>query len=218
MYKFRNILKKEKRIFLLFFIFIIFSFLFSTIFVYAESLDSDGDGWNDEIEGAYWTSVNNPKSYPLDTDGDLTLDNDSIDGKFLGDLDDDGDDLLDIYEDFMGSNSKDYSDVLSINILDTKYFLVDIQADGFYDKICNPTKGYYSDVVKENDMYLIDIDKDGVLDFSYQNGAISEYKTSIFDNIWLYVILIVVAIILIVLILFKTGIIYLYEEEYIVEE
>jgi hypothetical protein len=221
MYKFRNSLKKKKRVFLLFFSFIILCFLFSSVCIYAQSsevLDSEGDGYSDYMELSYETDPNDSKSYPLDTDGDGVPDEDSPDSKFLGDLDDDGDGLKDIYEEFLGSNPKDNSDVLSINISGVDYFLVDTLSAGFYDKICKPIKGYYSDLGKENNMYLIDIDNDCIWDFSYLNGEILEYKNSIFDNILMYAILIVVAIILIVLILFKTGIICFYEEEYIVEE
>jgi len=221
MYKFRKSLKKEKRIFLLFLSFIVFSFLFSSICIHAGSsdvLDSDGDGYSDAMEESYESDPNDQNSCPLDTNGDKIPDEDSTDHRYLGDSDDDNDKLGDVYENHVGSNPKDDSDVLSINISDINYFLVDIQADGFYDKICKPVKGYYSNLGKENDMYLIDINNDGTWDFSYQNGKVSEYSNSIFDNIWFYVILIIVAVILILLILFKTGIICFYEEEYIVEE
>jgi hypothetical protein len=69
----------------------------------------------------------------------------------------------------------------------------------------------------EEDVTLLDIDDDGSWDYSYNNGILVVYKES-FKIPWLYVIIAIIAIVLIVVsILFKKGIIYLYEDEYIDE-
>ena len=84
-------------------------------------LDSDGDGWDDEIEESYGTDPHNERDTPLDFDGDGIPDEDSSDGKYIGDTDDDNDALSDDIEDLLGSNSKNKADIITIEIFYTSF-------------------------------------------------------------------------------------------------
>jgi hypothetical protein len=222
-----NSKKKNNSLFLILYI-VIFLLFFSNSLVLAGDLDdsdTDGDGWVNNLEYSYGTSINNPESFPLDTDKDGIPDEDSPDGQFTGDTDDDNDGLIDIYEVFLGANSKDSSNVLLITIVETKYYLVDVEDDSLYNKICNPTTGFYNDVQYENNMILIDLNKDSSWDYIFNNGEILEYSIlsnfnilNNFKSIWIILLIFFILLIIIIIILIKLDIIYFYEEEYIVEE
>jgi hypothetical protein len=137
----------------------------------------------------------------------------------------DSDGLNDIYEDYLGSDYTDSTDVLTFTISDSNYYLVDVLKDGVYDNFCSPLNGYYSDVGYANNVPLLDYDGDEKWDYKYQNGQLVEYNrffddffNNYFNTIWFYIIVIVAVIVSIVLILFKKGILFLYEEEYIIEK
>lgn len=187
--------------------------LFVTILI---PLDVDGDGWTNEIEEAYETDPNDSNSYPVDTDNDGTPDYDSSDGSISGDTDDDNDGVPDSIEDQLGSNSKVSTDVTPIFIGETFYYLLNIDEDQMNEFLYIPSLGSYTTTSIEDGKLAIDIDADGSWDYTYLSGTVSVYKAPF---PWLYVIIaIIIAVIVIVFILFKMGIFYLYEEEYIVEE
>lgn len=178
--------------------------------------DLDGDGYNNELEEAYGKDPNDPDSHPLDTDGDGTPDGDSADGSYTGDSDDDDDGLTDIIEESLGSNSIDDSDVTILVIEQTIFYLVDTDEDGTGNVLYNTkTESQTNTNIEDGKIYL-DISGDGSWDYIYHNDILESY-TAPFP--WLYVILaVILAVVLILLILFKMGIFYLYEEEYVVEE
>ena len=91
----------------------------------SESKDSDSDGYTDDMELSYGTNPQEKNSFPLDTDKDGIPDDNSPDGKYIGDSDDDNDGLSDIIEIQLGSNPKNESDVAKISINGTEYYLVD---------------------------------------------------------------------------------------------
>ena len=176
--------------------------------------DLDGDGWINEVEIAYGKNPNDPNEYPLDTDNDGTPDNDSIDGRYTGDVDDDGDGLTDSIEESIGSNPKDNSDVETIFVENTIFYIVDTDNDNQWNILYNPGTGLKTKITNQNGVFYLDINGDGNYDYTYNNGLFVYRPFP-----WLQVILAAAGIILIIIaILFKTGIIYLYEEEYIVEE
>ena len=176
--------------------------------------DLDGDGWINEVEIAYGKNPNDPNEYPLDTDNDGTPDNDSIDGRYTGDVDDDGDGLTDSIEESIGSNPKDNSDVETVFVENTIFYIVDTDNDNQWNILYNPGTGLKTKITNQNGVFYLDINGDGNYDYTYNNGLFVYRPFP-----WLQVILTAAGIILIIIaILFKTGIIYLYEEEYIVEE
>jgi len=178
--------------------------------------DLDKDGWNNKIEESYKKDPKNPNDYPLDTDSDGIPDDNSDDGKYTGDLDDDNDGLSDLIEKLLGSNPKDNNDVLNIIILGKNYYLIDTNNDGdsniFYNSQTNiQTKTS----IKDGRIYL-DINNDKSWDYIYFKGIISKYEG---EFPWIYlIILFIIVPIAIVIILFKKGILFLYEEEYIKEK
>ena len=176
--------------------------------------DLDGDGWINEVEIAYGKNPNDPNEYPLDTDNDGTPDNNSIDGRYTGDVDDDGDGLTDSIEESIGSNPKDNSDVETVFVENTIFYIVDTDNDNQWNILYNPGTGLKTKITNQNGVFYLDINGDGNYDYTYNNGLFVYRPFP-----WLQVILAAAGIILIIIaILFKTGIIYLYEEEYIVEE
>ena len=183
------------------------------------SLDSDldDDGWSNEIEQAYGTSTEDPDEYPLDTDSDGYADDDSIDGSITGDLDDDDDFLYDEIEELLGSDPKDKSDVIRLFIEDIVFYCVDTDSDGFSDLLYNSVSGTTTVIKVENSVLYLDISEDGTADYTY-DGNVQKYEPP-FEIPWYYILIItIVVIILVIFILFKKGIIYLYQEEYVVEE
>ncbi|MDH7518068.1 MAG: hypothetical protein QHH19_07005 [Candidatus Thermoplasmatota archaeon] len=185
--------------------------------------DFDGDGYIDEIEFSYNTDFSNRSSFPLDTDGDGVPDENSNDGKYMGDEDDDNDGLVDNVELKLGSNPKDKSDVRTIGINTVDYYLVDITGDGIKDVFYNPLKNINTMVqVTRDGLYLIDFNGDNLWDYVYNPfyGTIAVYEEERFVELPMPLITVagvVAAIVLIIFILFKTGVIYIYQE-YVVEE
>jgi len=176
--------------------------------------DVDGDGYSYEIEEAYGKNPEDPNDYPLDTDGDRIPDDDSPDGSYSGDSDDDNDGLSDIYEETLGSNSKDSNDVIGIIIQGTTYYIVDTDGDGNSDILYNSQTNSHTKVKIENGLIYLDTTRDGSWDHTF-NGAVARYE----PFPWLYVSIgIILIVIIIIFLLFKKGILYFYEEEYVVEE
>ena len=178
--------------------------------------DIDNDGWLNEIEESYGSDPKNSNDYPLDTDGDGIADDDSIDGRYKGDLDDDNDGLYDLIEEELKTNPKNRLDVIYIEIKGTDYFLLDINNDGYSDILYNLITNTQSKTSIEFGRIYFDINKDGLNDYSYFRGSIYEFGGGF---PWVIAILsIILFSIIIVVLMFKTGILYLYQEEYIEEE
>lgn len=178
--------------------------------------DVDNDGWKNNIEIAYGTDPENPSEYPQDTDNDGIPDEDSPDGKYIGDADDDNDGLTDIVELSIGSNPKNTKDVISLFLNDKIFYLVDINNDGKSDVLYNLESNSKTKVKNQDDVVFLDINNDGIWDYIYsKDKGVVEYS----EFPWLYVILGVISTgLFIVFIMFKKGIIYFYEEEITVEK
>jgi len=193
-----------------------------TLAVNIES-DFDGDGYIDKMEFSYNTNFSNPSSYPLDTDKDGIPDEDSPDGKYQGDADDDDDGLNDIVELRLGSNTKDKSDVKIVEISSVNYYLVDITKDGVKDVFYNLIKNINTKIgITKDGLYLIDYDGNKLWDYIYDPfyGTIYNYEEESFIELPMPLIMVVgviIAVVLIIFILFKTGVLYIYQE-YVVEE
>jgi hypothetical protein len=180
--------------------------------------DLDGDGWTNDLEVAYGTNPEDPNEYPLDTDDDGVPDEDSIDGSYEGDSDDDNDGLSDEIEINLGSNPRNFNDVEFIVIESTVYSLVDTNGNGKTDLLYNTLTELRTKAKIENSATLLDINGNGEWDYTYDQGFLIIYKAP-FEIPWLYVILSIIGVtILILYILFKKGIFYFYEEDYVVEE
>ena len=188
------------------------------------SLDSDGDGWSDEEEESYNTSSDDPNDGPLDTDGDGIPDEGSEDGKYTGDTDDDNDGLDDETEETLGSDPKQSGDVDDLVIEEETSYLVDTDGDGTFDKYYNPTTELTTETeYTDEGKYLVNIDDDAEWEYVYDPalGAVTEYSVDTEEPSeevdWLTLvssILIIIAVIIIIIVaLFKTGYIYLEEEE-----
>ena len=178
----------------------------------SEQTDNDGDGWKNDIEESYGKNPEDSEDYPLDTDNDGTPDEDSLDGKYKGDTDDDNDGLSDVIEIKLESDSKNSDDVVSFIFKDNAYYIVKTSGNRYilYNAFNQKTtKARY-----ENSLYYVDFNGDGFYDYSY-DGVLKEY----FDIPWLYIILgLVISVIFILFLLFKKGVLFLYEEEIVVEK
>jgi len=180
-------------------------------------LDSDRDGWSDDLENSYGTDANNSDDQPLDTDGDGIPDNHSPDKKYVGDSDDDNDGLRDDYEKDLGSDPKDKTDVIKIQIENVYYFLVDTNADGKKDLFFNDYNQTSSKLgYGTNGTYLIDTNYDNIWDYIYdpESGDINTYKGQSTGSqdlplLAIAVITIVAVIILLIVYLFKIGYFYI---------
>jgi hypothetical protein len=133
--------------------------------------------------------------------------------------DTDSDGLIDAYENFLGSNYNDSSDVISILISDLYYYLVDTDQDNVSDVFFDASLYRYNDITITEGILYIDYNFDGEFDYTYDSD-LTHIEEQSFDIPWLYVILgiIIIVVILIIITLFKKGILYFYEEEYVVEE
>lgn len=178
----------------------------------SKPVDIDGDGWINEIEESYGKDPENSSEYPLDTDNDGTPDEDSLDGVYTGDIDDDDDGLSDVIESSLGSNSKSNKDSTALFVENTIFYLVRTNNDNYI--LYNIVNGKNTQVKYENNQYYLDINGDGRYDYTY-DGSLKSY----FDIPWLYIIVgVILLAIIIVFILFKKGILFLYEEEIVVEK
>ena len=172
-----------------------------------------------------WTSTGNYeiKTQAKDQYGLLSEWSEEFD--IVIELDTDLDRLSDNIEIQLGSNSNDPSDVTSIKIDEEEYFVISI-SDGsivFYNPFIESVS-----LMNPNDdgTYLIDENNDGTWNYIYNptEGSIINYETSVdtssLEIPWTIVGLtgVIAGIILTILILIKTGYIYLYEEEQQVDE
>jgi PKD repeat protein len=179
-------------------------------------LDSDRDGWSDDMEESYGTNATDPSDQLTDTDDDGVPDDDSPDGKYTGDSDDDNDGLEDQIEEMLGANSKIKSDVKNIDDVIAGGYLVDTDGNGQYDTFYNAISSIDTKIeVTDAGTYLIDTDGDGKWNYIYEpvSGDVTLYKEKSSVGVgvpWVIVIAIVVAaIIVIIAILSKTGYIYI---------
>ena len=148
--------------------------------------------------------------------------NDTATVDIIENTDDDDDGLSDIIETQLGSDPNDKSDVTSVVIDGTTYYMVDTNKDGQIDTFYNPGINKSTVLVLENGKYKIDMDGDGKLDHLYNpaSGETSVYKPEEDKGFpWIYIIIlvIIIVIILIIAVLFKTGFIYV-EKKYEAEE
>ena len=173
-------------------------------------LDSDNDGWSDDIEKSYGTDPNDETDKITDTDNDGIPDEDSPDGNYTGDLDDDDDGLDDLIEQELGSNSKNSSDVRNINSSIEGGYLIDIDCDGIYDKFYSSISKINTTVSpRNNGKYYIDTDGDGKWDYIYDpiTGTTTPYKEKKSEEFPLVTAIgvVVVCVVIIFIFLFKTG-------------
>ena len=194
-----------------------------------ESFDIDEDGWNNTIEISYGTNITDENDYPLDTDNDGIPDEGSLDNSYTGDFDDDNDLLDDAIELIIGSDPLDKSDVTNVKINDETHFLVDVNNDGEIDFFYNSNTKNSSIVIKLDNNILIDMNDDGFSDYAYDIyiGIVQKYvpshdivdkgRTSEFP--WTSLIITVgFIVVLIIFLLFRKGVFYVYEEEYEVDD
>jgi len=184
------------------------------------TLDTDGDGYSDDMETSYGTNATNATDYPTDTDGDGTPDEDSPDEKYTGDTDDDNDGLSDGVENAVGSNSKDPENktiFVEVSISGLTHYLVGINNDGTYDIFySSATSITTATTINADGKYLIDYNGDGTIDYIYDPATAQvtpyEPEEEFPWTIMLIGIVIVAIIILIIWSLFKTGYLYIEEE------
>jgi parallel beta-helix repeat protein len=185
-------------------------------------LDSDGDGWSDTYEHSYGTNSSDSSEYPVDTDGDGTPDEDSPDGNFSGDHDDDNDHLDDELEGVLGSNPRDDSDVKAVEIANTIHYLVDVDGDGREDLFYNSVSGINTPVEPTEDLVLIDYDGDSQWDYQYNfaSGKVEDYEKKRSDELPLILltVTVVLGIIVLLVILYTTGHLHVYKEYKVEEE
>jgi PKD repeat protein len=143
----------------------------ATTRAYIFNRDSDEDGWGDSEELDYGSDPFDSEDFPLDTDNDHIPD--SIDEN------DDNDGLSDIIEEKIGSNPKNKSDVLGINVKGATHFLIDVDMDGKSELFYNSRSGNTTEIkYKDNNEFLIDEDGDGKWDYVYNPayGTIVSYQ------------------------------------------
>ena len=179
------------------------------------AFDLDGDGYSDEMEDSYGTNATDPNEFPLDTDKDWIPDEDSEDGNYTGDPNDDNDGLNDEIEEELGSDPKNESDVKSIDSIEGGY-LVDTNGTGQYDTFYNATSGVTTNVTTDEDgNYLIDNDGDGECDFIYdpETGETTPYKKGVekpdeeppSTTTMIIIIVAIIVILAVIIVLFKKG-------------
>jgi hypothetical protein len=139
-------------------------------------------------------------------------------------VDSDSDSFPDACESQVGSSLNDPSDAQPIIINEIEHYIVypspGVQTALFY----NSTSRNSSTVGSiDETTFLIDDDNDGQWEYCYarSSGIVTPYedKPSITTEVpwWLVVVSLIIAVLLIVVVLFKMGILYVYEE-YTVEE
>ena len=96
------------------------------------------------------------------------------------------------------------------------HYLIDTDADQSFDTFYNSILILFTETSLIDGKIRIDMDNDGILDYPYSEGSISNFDDG-FPLIYVMISVIIIPIIVIA-ILFKKGIIFLYEEEYLEEE
>jgi len=173
----------------------------------SEQTDNDGDGWKNDVEESYGKDPEDPEEYPIDTDYDGIPDENSLDGLYSGDEDDDNDGLSDIIENSIGSDPKNNDDVLSFVFENNIFYIVKTNHNNYI--LYNSVNEKKTNAKYENGVYYIDINGDGIFDYSY-DGVLKEC----FNVPWLYVIIgLIISIAVVLFVLFKKGILFIYEEE-----
>lgn len=191
--------------------------------------DIDNDGWENDIESAYGTNVSDENDYPLDSDSDGKPDDDSLDGVYTGDADDDNDGLSDEIELSLNLDPLDKSDVKSVKIEGKTHFLIDYNNDSEMDSFYNSETKKVNNVYIDGKNIFIDVDDDGDSDYTYDKyiGIVQKYispqNTDEGDTTmgfpWsAFIITVIMVVFLVVFLLFKKGIFYVYEQECEVEE
>jgi len=148
---------------------------------------------------------------PEDYDGDGISDDE--------DPDDDNDGLDDEIETELGSDPKDETDVITIEIDEDTYYFVDTDGDGEIDTIYDPKTGESAKVTVEDGKISFDITGDGEPDYTYDipSGQIAEYKEKEEKPepfpLWLALLAIAIVAIIIIVVLFKMGYLYVEEEK-----
>ncbi len=173
--------------------------------------DEDNDGWSDIIEHFCGTDKNDPLSFPLDSDDDGLPDKTLNNITFDFDVDNDG--LEDLLELEIGSDPNDPTDVTKEEYDNNIYYLVDTNKDGKIDK-------YFVKYLAEN-LEPLDYEEgkktvESIYDkIKVQSSENKESGTNLFvlnSPFWI-IFVIAFVIIFLVFILFKTGVLYFYEEE-----
>lgn len=162
-----------------------------------ESVDTDGDGWSDEVEAHYGTDVNNVTDYPDDSDGDNWTDADEqqygtdsenatdypsdLDKDWIPnteDDDDDGDGIEDTVESGLGLNPLDADDVESLTCKGTAFFLIDKNQDGNFDYTYIHPSRLIPVSMQSPGIYRIDVNGDATWDCIYNDATeiISNYQ------------------------------------------
>jgi PKD repeat protein len=158
--------------------------------------DTDEDGWGDNEENKYSSDSNDSDDFPLDTDNDHIPD--EIDEN------DDNDGLSDIIEEKLGSDSKNDSDVLGIEIDNLIHFLIDTNKDGKSEIFYNSRTGNFTDLKNQGSgKYLLDFNGDGKWDYIYNSafGTISTYRKDKSSNFQFELIIILICLCLIIFVI-----------------
>jgi PKD repeat protein len=177
-------------------------------------MDTDGDGWSDVLEIAYGVSETDPNDKPSDYDNDGIPDEDSPDGTYIGDTDDDNDGLSDYYEELLGSDPKNDSDIIELTIEGILYYIIDTDTDGKFDTLFNSFTEETSNIKVENDSLFLDADNDGSYEYVYDisTGEASVNPSGNQKEEFPFVLVIISIVIIIIIgtiILFKTGYLYI---------
>jgi len=183
----------------------------------SEPVDTDNDGFfdledtDDDNDGILDKNDPFPKNNSEWSDSDSDGIGDNLD------QDDDNDGLEDNIEIKIGSDHTFSEDVEIISIKGKNHFLIDTNKDGRYNKFYNTNSKINTKLrYEKNGIYLIDYNKDGDYDYTY-DGDIHKFKES--NMSWIMIIASIIIIsLLIIFILIKTGILFIYEEEYEIEE
>ncbi len=172
--------------------------------------DLDGDGYKNELEKSYGTNPDDPNEYPIDTDGDGIPDQDSPDNVYTGDSDDDNDGVTDQIEERIGSNSKYSDDISLITLKETLYIAANTNSDEGFDILYNVQTEQITNIKTINGKSYLDINGDKRFDYIYYHGSLTIYEEP-FEIPWLYILIAIICTMIIILfIMFKKGILFLY--------
>jgi len=140
-------------------------------------------------------------------------------------IDSDFDGLSDNFEEQINSNSNNPLDVINIKINNKNYYIISLSNKNYI--FYNPILEFTNNIkIIDNKNLLIDENNNGKWDYIYNQAesTIINYKVtdilSFFKMHWAFflILFIIISILCIVLILIKTGFIYIYEEEIIKEK